>query len=529
MSDDSRTDNVTASSMAPTTFPPAFLIGPNTITTPLVGLDYVKGHLRLLGAFATLSKRVQLCPEEDLPQLARGLDSIPEAPRRWAWFVYLAVERFRLWVNCVTANKDIEAWVTMEIPPLDVLMVWHAYMLNPTLDDPTGGMQKTVYAYLRSEYSLHALSDRLIRAVIVMGDPAQYQPSEKRGLTWLEQTGTPFDPIEALKQMSRHEVVCPKCGATNAAPYLTAEGTGYAQQDFKFACNSCQFPIDRPALALDKLAQDLVKDHNDPDAKLDTYFPGTLRSPTDVILTKRARAIKERIVSYGKVRRPKGYRPQQWRSKIKEDFSYSISELRDVARPAAASMGVMKRIAYTDDSPFSIDLVGAVIRQCTFTNKMHAFGWTAPGYFDTPGDEVVLIHAITRYHAFLDFMTGSPASFFVPTLDIDLVWHTHQMMAGRYSDDCKRYVGRYIDHDDKVEENRIANAFDITCQAWQQRLKVPYTHCGCPLPGDTIGDRLQRLTRKFMSNKVSRPPASPPVTHASEHNGVPVYLNTALD
>ncbi|KAH9832602.1 uncharacterized protein C8Q71DRAFT_860985 [Rhodofomes roseus] len=486
MSDNSRTDTVTASSMAPTTFPPAFLIGPNTITNPLVGLDYVKGHLRLLGAFATsLSKRVQLCPEEDLPQLARGLDSIPEAPRRWAWFVYLAVERFRLWVNCVTANKDIEAWVTMEIPPLDVLMVWHAYMLNPTY---VCGMQKTVYAYLRSEYSLHALNDRLIRAVIVMGDPAQYQPSEKRGLTWLEQTGTPFDPIEALKQMSHHEVVCPRCGATNAAH--------------------------------------LAKDHNDPDAKLDTYFPGTLRSPTDVILTKRARAIKERIVSYGKVRRPKGYTPQQWRSKIKEDFSYSISELRDVARPAAASMGVMKRMifsAYTDDSPFSIDLVGAVIRQCTFTNKMHAFGWTAPGYFDTPGDGVVLIHAITRYHAFLDLMTGSPASFFVPTLDIDLVWHTHQLMAGRYSDDCKRYVGRYIDYDDKVEENRIANAFDITCQAWQQHFKVPYTHCGCPLPGDTIGDRLQCLTRKFMSNKVSRPPASPTATHASEHNAAGLW------
>lgn len=31
--------------------------------------------------------------------------------------------------------------------------------------------------------------------------------------------------------------------------------------------------------------------------------------------------------------------------------------------------------------------------------------------------------------SFLDLMSSSPASFFVPTLDIDLVWHTHQLMA----------------------------------------------------------------------------------------------------
>ena len=33
----------------------------------------------------------------------------------------------------------------------------------------------------------------------------------------------------------------------------------------------------------------------------------------------------------------------------------------------------------------------------------------------------------------------------VPTLDIDLVWHTHQLMASRYSVDCEMYVGRYVD------------------------------------------------------------------------------------
>ena len=54
--------------------------------------------------------------------------------------------------------------------------------------------------------------------------------------------------------------------------------------------------------------------------------------------------------------------------------------------------------AYEDDRPFSVDLVNAVVRQCSFVDKMHEFGWTAPGFFDGPETELVLQHAIARYH-----------------------------------------------------------------------------------------------------------------------------------
>ena len=47
--------------------------------------------------------------------------------------------------------------------------------------------------------------------------------------------------------------------------------------------------------------------------------------------------------------------------------------------------------------------------------------------------------------SFLDLLASTPASFFVPTLDIDLVWHTHQLMASKYKLDCTTYVGRFID------------------------------------------------------------------------------------
>ena len=55
--------------------------------------------------------------------------------------------------------------------------------------------------------------------------------------------------------------------------------------------------------------------------------------------------------------------------------------------------------AYVDDRPFSVELVSAVLRQGSFVDKMHEFAWTEPTYFDDAIDEVVLVHAIARYHA----------------------------------------------------------------------------------------------------------------------------------
>ena len=47
--------------------------------------------------------------------------------------------------------------------------------------------------------------------------------------------------------------------------------------------------------------------------------------------------------------------------------------------------------------------------------------------------------------SFLGLMADAPGSFFVPTLDIDLAWHTHQLRANYYHTNCKVAVGRYID------------------------------------------------------------------------------------
>lgn len=60
--------------------------------------------------------------------------------------------------------------------------------------------------------------------------------------------------------------------------------------------------------------------------------------------------------------------------------------------------------AYSSDSIASIDLVGAVLRQGSFVEKMHDLRWTEQGYFDGPEDQVVLQHSVARYHAYVYYI-----------------------------------------------------------------------------------------------------------------------------
>jgi len=124
-----------------------FHVGKAVTLTPFVTPSQLKVHLGLLRAFRELKLKVQESPDiaNTFPPLAGALD--PEA--RWIWFLELALERyaghhhslfygglrvvayrFRRWVLALGELRTSAAAV--DNPPLDVWLIWHAYMLNPT-------------------------------------------------------------------------------------------------------------------------------------------------------------------------------------------------------------------------------------------------------------------------------------------------------------------------------------------------------------------------------------------------------------
>ena len=127
-----------------------FPVGGKVPKNAFVTAPQLKAHLGQLKAFRELKERVtDLEANQDvrrkLPSLAQELG--PQD--RWTWFLELALERYVLlnhgarlgfadlqlcrfhrWVSKLSVFLQPNG--TLHNPPLDVWLIWHAYMLNPT-------------------------------------------------------------------------------------------------------------------------------------------------------------------------------------------------------------------------------------------------------------------------------------------------------------------------------------------------------------------------------------------------------------
>ncbi|KAI9467246.1 hypothetical protein BJY52DRAFT_57416 [Lactarius psammicola] len=476
--------------------PLTFHVGLRELQDSLVQTKHLKLHLCFLGALHDLRKRVESAADSSWPPLIRELDG----ERRWSWFVNLAVERFQRWVEHLSPpsrSNTLAKFVRRDMPPLDVWMVLHAYLLNPQSfaeDCVRIGSLKplAVFTVVTPDFFLGALD--------TIHDMITWKPHSKSRSNWVTKTGLLFDPFECAAVLSDQELLCPKCKAAVNVPYVTAEETGYAQQKFSCACPFCTFEITKETLAVAKLTTDLtahlLHEPQTGSTNMRLFLPGTLRNEFGED-TARAVGIKQDFLNLKPINQ---FNSRKWRQNqgasvaMAESLGWKLSEMKkSLPNLRKPKIGAKILGAYYDQRPFSIDLIGAVLRQGSFVKKIYDLGWTSSSYFEKHGDAAVLHHAVVRYHAFLDLMSSSQHMLVVPTLDVDLVWHSHQLSGPRYHKDCRTNVGRYVDHDDKVEQFHLSDAFDATCRAWEKRYGIPYTQCGCPLPGNTIGQKLARL------------------------------------
>ncbi|EAU82563.2 hypothetical protein CC1G_12143 [Coprinopsis cinerea okayama7 len=494
------------------TFPENFKIGSTRTNGLLVTIPQIKGHLSLLHAFATLRKEVETC-RADIPNMPDDLE------KRWAWFVHLSVERFDCWVRTLIPT-DTFLPVEDTLPPLDILMVWHAYMLNPRwyMED---GLRMQMLATLHGMGK--QLANALVRIIVISF-------SMKSQCLYGAPHATLRSP-DSAPALETKLIECPRCQRPIQVPLMMPEGDGYFQSDFMTICaqgDLCgELIITKETLRARKLADNLSRVGEAPDA----FLPGTFFTNSSSADQKASGVLKKRfcnLLKYNErlARVSSTGVDRTLAFKILEECEFSLAHMRARFGPHKLIGRIMS--AHLEPMVYSVDLAGAVLRQGSFVKKMYDLGWTGPGYFDAPEDEIALQHALARYHAFMDLLASSPTSFFVPTLDIDLVWHTHQLRSADYAADCQRYISRFIDHDDKVDGFKLSSAFDITCRAWKDRFGIEYTYCGCPLPGDTIGQRLSRFLSSQRIPPISPSHLAPPpnrvdfilATHASEHNGV---------
>eukprot|EP00736_Rhodelphis_marinus_P011591 Rmarinus@m.26121 len=141
--------------------------------------------------------------------------------------------------------------------------------------------------------------------------------------------------------------------------------------------------------------------------------------------------------------------------------------------------------AHLSKSKISYDLASAAQRQGSFVYQV-----SLPHYYDPKWLKIGLL----RYRAWLALKKQHREVFLVPTYDIDLMWHTHQLHPLRYKEDMMKFLGFFLPHDDtdtdRSQGSKLHQGGEATANLYSTTYGVHYAREGAmyrgPEPHRTI-------------------------------------------
>jgi hypothetical protein len=344
---------------------------------------------------------------------------------------------------------------------IDVLMVWHAYMLNPRtyLEDCMRFSKRDLW---NTPFPWWSLFDMIDSGTFIYEPPAAVIQSYE---TW---TGDSWNPNYDDDADATTTIDCPRCfkrlevrwtippkgvearqasAVHNPAAAPLDDSTamdvptfydflerdkGYAAKAFWHRCPKCNLIITHESLCAAKLIYDcdLVRSSSRP-------LPGTILglNGTPQVTAPNKKLGNHDLFFPNRIANWEGFRfswqenPHLCMNDIKiavEKIMASPSSLsvinKDQFRPDVTKLSrnsVRRWLShYWDNSSmFGIDLVGAVMRQGSFVQKMHKIDW-----YHSPAVVNSMERFIRKYHRFIRLMAENPKRTAVPTLDVDLAW-----------------------------------------------------------------------------------------------------------
>ncbi|KAF3387167.1 hypothetical protein F1880_000526 [Penicillium rolfsii] len=508
---------------------------PGSETTQTVTRDQVVAHLKFLAVLADLRDYIsnvdglfglfdsQANPHPDAFDEARA--RIRE--KRWAVYTARAADRYqKWWLACLPKSRspitmqDLTAetyegvvscetkidWNVKTMPPLDILMVWHSHMLNPRdfLEDCIRHGKMSTWKTGFPFAAVNAcIDDRTLEYTVP--DETKQRFEQRLKLKW-DNLGDP--PGKDLR--------CPRCAKLNFVPWTEGgiggsvkeafrESTGFADRSFEATCKHCKCIINHDRLRVAKFRSDvsdlLMKKRPMPGSIYDIngipegpvkgrrqilnqlmLFPSLLMQQlgnellafTDPRLDHRLDQCKDIDTL-----RQKLETKLRDRKVISKVHSYGLLSGSYIKPGEKVHFRRMMSHYWENFSPFALDLVGAVIRQGTFVQKMDNIDWLhSPTVMETAD------RLIKKYEVFFKIMFDNPTKMAVPTLDVDLAWHTHQLQPRRYYKYSTRMrppnIRIFVDHDDKVDENKLSEAFEWTSKMYRRATGgAIYSECTC--------------------------------------------------
>lgn len=123
-----------------------------------------------------------------------------------------------------------------------------------------------------------------------------------------------------------------------------------------------------------------------------------------------------------------------------------------------------------------VDVLGTFTeRHATFAERMTNLLWLR-----SPAVGGTLNRALVRYERLMALFSKYPQRPpLVPTLDIDLVWFTHQCSPTSYLACCTKLTGRAISHDDNLAREVRRKSFAETSRLYELEFQDEYNACLC--------------------------------------------------
>ncbi|KAJ3193248.1 hypothetical protein HK101_005147, partial [Irineochytrium annulatum] len=402
------------------------------VTDVVVTPATLEAHLGLLHRFVLLESADQLAD--------------------WRYLCH-AEQRYLMWLDYLKEERPDPS--ATPLPPLDVALIWHSHMLSPLryYEDFYHIYNTTTSPYMMPIQRMHEVAGK------------DYLPVDGSKEVWEAFTGEPF--TLPLGDMTPFNFRCPFCyGVTgvDADQFVL-----FRMKDGSIRCNNCGAICTSDNVSAKRFLDDVktFRDYRRP-------LKGTpLDEKTGVINLPKATADLQIIFSSPDAMLSRG-NPGNWGNcnwiGIDADLAAVLQNLRtnrSLVQVRKSTLPKMVRAYRNQPIPLSMDMVAAVNRQRKFTKKM------VGGVVDWLERDAIP-RATVRYAKFMNLMQKEPGKVLVPTLDIDLAWHTHQLHPLRYQTFTQAQLGLIVNHDDSIEQKSLDDSFAITSKLWRRHYRERY-------------------------------------------------------
>jgi hypothetical protein len=122
----------------------------------------------------------------------------------------------------------------------------------------------------------------------------------------------------------------------------------------------------------------------------------------------------------------------------------------------------------------ALGIAAIVDRPTSFLDRIEHIQWIS-----SPAISATLQRAIERYARLIGLSGLYPDASLLPTLDIQLAWHTHQCSASRYEAEMQTTADRILDDDYGLSSAAAQTAKTQTADLWRIRYGQQYDTCHC--------------------------------------------------